>query len=70
MTCRLAERGKVALDAPVRRYLPGFAVADPFASSQVTVRQLLNHSAGWLGDDYQDFGARQRYRSTAASVEL
>ncbi|MEU4875269.1 serine hydrolase domain-containing protein [Streptomyces sp. NPDC021608] len=53
---RLAERGKVELDAPVRRYLPDFAVADPFASSQVTVRQLLNHSAGWLGDDYQDFG--------------
>ncbi|MGW3099591.1 serine hydrolase domain-containing protein [Streptomyces sp. NPDC001102] len=53
---RLAEQGKVELDAPVRRYLPDFAVADPFASAQVTVRQLLNHSAGWLGDDYQDFG--------------
>jgi CubicO group peptidase (beta-lactamase class C family) len=53
---RLVERGKVELDAPVRRYLPDFAVADPFASAQVTVRQLLNHSAGWLGDDYQDFG--------------
>ncbi|WP_069766821.1 serine hydrolase [Streptomyces sp. LUP30] len=53
---RLAERGKVELDAPVRRYLPDFTVAEPFASSQVTVRQLLNHSAGWLGDDYQDFG--------------
>ncbi|MEU6277772.1 serine hydrolase domain-containing protein [Streptomyces populi] len=53
---RLVERGKVELDAPVRRYLPDFAVADPFASAQVTVRQLLNHSPGWLGDDYQDFG--------------
>ncbi|GGU95520.1 penicillin-binding protein [Streptomyces litmocidini] len=53
---RLVERGEVELDAPVRRYLPDFAVADPFASAQVTVRQLLNHSAGWLGDDYQDFG--------------
>ncbi|GAA3813991.1 serine hydrolase domain-containing protein [Streptomyces phyllanthi] len=53
---RLVEQGKVELDAPVRRYLPGFSVADPAASAQVTVRQLLNHSAGWLGDDYQDFG--------------
>ncbi|SDO55168.1 Tat (twin-arginine translocation) pathway signal sequence [Streptomyces sp. cf386] len=53
---RLAERGKVQLDAPVRRYLPEFAVADPDVSARVTVRQLLNHSAGWLGDDYQDFG--------------
>ncbi|MFG2793388.1 serine hydrolase domain-containing protein [Streptomyces sp. NPDC048419] len=53
---RLVERGDVELDAPVRRYLADFAVADPYASAQVTVRQLLNHSAGWLGDDYQDFG--------------
>ncbi|MFE0523251.1 serine hydrolase domain-containing protein [Streptomyces sp. NPDC058954] len=53
---RLVERGDVDLDAPVRRYLTDFAVADPYASAQVTVRQLLNHSAGWLGDDYQDFG--------------
>ncbi|MET7644173.1 serine hydrolase domain-containing protein [Streptomyces sp. NPDC005426] len=53
---RLVERGKAELDTPVRRYLPDFAVADPFASAQVTVRQLLDHSAGWLGDDYQDFG--------------
>lgn len=53
---RLVERGDVELDAPVRRYLPGFSVADPSASAQVTVRQLLNHSAGWLGDDYEDFG--------------
>ncbi|MFI5548897.1 serine hydrolase domain-containing protein [Streptomyces sp. NPDC051738] len=53
---RLVEQGKVELDAPVRRYLPEFAVADPDASARVTVRQLLNHSAGWLGDDYQEFG--------------
>ncbi|OIJ68475.1 penicillin-binding protein [Streptomyces mangrovisoli] len=53
---RLVERGDIALDAPVRRYLPDFTVADPYASAQVTVRQLLDHSAGWLGDDYQDFG--------------
>ncbi|MGW2620775.1 serine hydrolase domain-containing protein [Streptomyces sp. NPDC001500] len=53
---RLVERGEVELDAPVRRYLPDFTVADPYASAQVTVRQLLNHSPGWLGDDYQDFG--------------
>ncbi|MCX4999895.1 serine hydrolase domain-containing protein [Streptomyces longwoodensis] len=53
---RLVERGEVELDAPVRRYLPDFTVADPYASAQVTVRRLLDHSAGWLGDDYQDFG--------------
>lgn len=53
---RLVDQGKVDLDAAVRRYLPEFAVADPAASAEVTVRQLVNHTAGWLGDDLQDFG--------------
>ncbi|MGH3686347.1 MAG: serine hydrolase domain-containing protein [Pseudonocardiaceae bacterium] len=53
---RLLEQGKLDLDAPVRAYLPEFRTADPAAASQVTVRQLVNHSAGWLGDYFQDFG--------------
>lgn len=53
---RLVEQGKLDLDAEVGRYLPGFAVADQGASAAVTVRQLLNHTSGWLGDDLQDFG--------------
>ncbi|WP_366652855.1 serine hydrolase domain-containing protein, partial [Mycobacterium asiaticum] len=53
---RLVDAGKVSLDAPVRRYLPDFAVADPEVSAAVTLRQLLNHTSGWLGDDVQDFG--------------
>ncbi len=54
---RLVDEGKVALDAPVREYLPDFAVADEVVSAAVTVRQLLNHTSGWLGDDVQDFGS-------------
>jgi CubicO group peptidase (beta-lactamase class C family) len=53
---RLVDEGRVDLDAPVRRYLPDFAVADPDASAEVTVRQLLNHTPGWLGDNLRDFG--------------
>lgn len=53
---RLVEQGAVDLDAPVRRYLPEFAVADAVGSATVTVRHLLNHTPGWLGDDVQDFG--------------
>lgn len=53
---RLVDDGKVELNAPVRRYLPDFAVADPVVSEAVTVRQLLNHTSGWMGDDVQDFG--------------
>jgi CubicO group peptidase (beta-lactamase class C family) len=53
---RLVEQGRVDLRAPVRTYLPGFALSDETVANHVTVRQLMNHSAGWLGDDYGDFG--------------
>lgn len=53
---RLVEQGKLALDAPVRTYLPDLRTADPSVAARVTVRQLLNHSAGWLGDDFEDTG--------------
>jgi CubicO group peptidase (beta-lactamase class C family) len=53
---RLVEAGKLDLDARVRRYLPDFRTADPAVAPRVTLRQLLNHTAGWLGDDFQDDG--------------
>ena len=43
---QLSEDGKVALDAPVKRYVPWFRVADKEASNQITVRNLLNHTSG------------------------
>lgn len=43
---QLVEAGKVELDAPVRRYLPWFRVADPEASDRMTVRHLLNQTSG------------------------
>ena len=45
-TMQLVEQGKLALDAPVQRYLPWFRVADAEASAQITVRHLLNHTSG------------------------
>jgi CubicO group peptidase (beta-lactamase class C family) len=45
MMCLVA-RQQVDLDAPVQRYLPDFAVADPAASAEITVLNLLNHTAG------------------------
>jgi CubicO group peptidase (beta-lactamase class C family) len=53
---RLVEQGKLALDATVRTYLPDFQTLDPSVASRVTLRQLLNHSAGWLGDYFKDTG--------------
>jgi CubicO group peptidase (beta-lactamase class C family) len=43
---QLVEAGKVDLDAPVQRYVPWFRVADPDASTRITIRHLLNHTSG------------------------
>jgi CubicO group peptidase (beta-lactamase class C family) len=48
----LVEQGKIDLAAPVRRYLPDLVLADDAVAEQVTVHQLLNHTAGWFGDYY------------------
>ena len=43
---QLSEAGRVHLDAPVQRYLPWWQVADPDASTQITVRHLLYQVSG------------------------
>ncbi len=43
---RLVAQGSVDLAAPVRRYVPEFALADEAAAARITVVQLLNHTAG------------------------
>jgi CubicO group peptidase (beta-lactamase class C family) len=43
---KLAEEKKVDLDAPVKKYLPRFELADPKASETITIRDLLSHRQG------------------------
>ena len=45
---KLAEEGKLSLDAPVTAYLKSFRMADP-RYTKITVRMLLNHSSGLMG---------------------
>jgi CubicO group peptidase (beta-lactamase class C family) len=52
----LVERGLIDLAAPVRRYLPDFRLRDEEVAANVTVLQLLNHTAGWAGDFAADTG--------------
>ncbi|WP_290652468.1 serine hydrolase domain-containing protein [Aquisalimonas sp.] len=52
----LETEGRVELDAPVRRYVPELHLADATAAAQVTLLQLLNHTAGWEGDFFPDTG--------------
>jgi CubicO group peptidase (beta-lactamase class C family) len=42
----LVEEGKVEWDAPVIRYLPDFAMYDPWVTREITVRDLLVHRSG------------------------
>jgi len=48
---QLVDQGKISLDAPVTRYVPDFSMKSP-QYKQITVRMLLNHSAGLPGSDY------------------
>jgi CubicO group peptidase (beta-lactamase class C family) len=56
LVLQLIEQGELDLDAPVRTYLPDFAVADERASAQATLRHLLTHSGGWDGDLFVETG--------------
>jgi CubicO group peptidase (beta-lactamase class C family) len=42
----LVEAGKLEWDAPVIRYLPDFAMYDPFVTRELSVRDLLVHRSG------------------------
>jgi CubicO group peptidase (beta-lactamase class C family) len=49
---RLVEQGKLDLDAPIQKYVPGF----PAKQAPITTRQLANHSAGirhYLAKDFE-----------------
>jgi CubicO group peptidase (beta-lactamase class C family) len=56
LVMQLVDEGKVDLDRPVRTYLPEFRIADEAAAAAITVRQLLNHTAGFEGDIFTDTG--------------
>ena len=52
----LVEQGRVDLDAPVKKYIKDFKVKDKEVTKKVTVRHLLTHMGGWVGDYFNDFG--------------
>lgn len=54
---RLADAGKLALDVPVKSYVPWLRLNDLEATERVTLRMLLSHTAG-LPTDHQPFGRR------------
>ena len=75
----LVEAGKIEWDAPVIRYLPDFAMYDPFVTRELTVRDLLVHRSGlglgagdllwWPASTYDraEIARRLRYIKPATS---
>jgi CubicO group peptidase (beta-lactamase class C family) len=73
---QLAEKGKLGLDDPVAKHLPYFRLADD-RYSDITIRQMLNHTAGMPDvKDYEwdepqfDDGAAERYVRSMSTEEL
>lgn len=52
----LVEQGEVDLDAPVVEYLPSFCLPDQATTAAATVRHLVTHTGGWVGDYFDDLG--------------
>jgi len=50
---KLADEGKINLDAPLTGYIPEFTMADP-RYAQITPRMLLNHSSGLMGSTFNN----------------
>lgn len=53
---RLVEQGRLDLDTPVRQYLPQLKLSDATTTEQVTMRHLLTHMSGFVGDYFVDTG--------------
>ncbi len=56
MMLALSEQGKVNLDAPVRKYIKDLKLSAESVAKKVTIRHLLTHTGGWVGDYFNDFG--------------
>ena len=71
---RLIADGWVELDAPVRRYVPELRLKYERTAAQITVLQLLNHTAGLDFGFIDDFGegddALASYVARMAELEL
>lgn len=75
----LIEEGKLAWDAPVIDYLPGFQMWDPYVTREMTIRDLLVHRSGlglgagdllwWPASTYnrKEIARRLRYIKPVAS---
>ncbi|MCB0105225.1 MAG: beta-lactamase family protein, partial [Caldilineaceae bacterium] len=69
---RFVEAGRLDLDTPIQPYLPQFQLQDETAATQATMRHLLTHMGGWVGDYFENTGtgddALARYVAKMAAL--
>jgi CubicO group peptidase (beta-lactamase class C family) len=74
LVMQLVDSGEIDLDAPVRRYVASFELAQAGAADEITIRHLLTHTSGIQGDYFEDFGrgddAVERYVESLKNVDL
>lgn len=74
----LVDAGKLSWDDPVRKFLPGFELWDPYVTRELTVRDLVTHRSGlglgagdllWFHSNYtrSEIVSRIRYARPASS---
>lgn len=72
LVMQLVDEGRLGLDDTVRTHLPEFRIGDEDAAARITVRMLLNHTAGFEGDIFNDTGpgddCLEKYLVTLAEV--
>ncbi|MFB4289047.1 serine hydrolase domain-containing protein [Nonomuraea sp. ATR24] len=56
LVMQLVDDGLLDLDRPIRDRLPGFTLPDEDAAAAITARHLLAHTAGFSGEDLDDYG--------------
>lgn len=73
----LIDEGKVKWDDPATKYLPGFQLFDPYATRELTVRDLLSHRVGlergdllWYASPYDRDEVLRRIRYLRPSSSM
>ena len=70
---QLVEKKLIELDEPVITYLPDLQLQDKVAEKTVTMRHLLTHMGGWVGDFFRETGSGDdslaRYVAEMAGLE-
>jgi CubicO group peptidase (beta-lactamase class C family) len=70
LVAMLVDEKKLAWDDPVTKHLPWFALADPYLTREITVRDLVTHRAGLGNADYLWYGQATSQQEILRRVRL